>query len=58
MQPDPSINCTADNLKEALEGHFTTEGLMVNPDPEKPTISNLVRPNNAKIDSNNNETKF
>ncbi|KAK2188045.1 hypothetical protein NP493_146g03044 [Ridgeia piscesae] len=37
-QPDSLVNCTAEELKEALEGHFTTEGLMLNQD-NTPTIS-------------------
>ena len=42
-EADPSINCTADQMKEALQGHFTTEGLMVNPDENDTTISAMVR---------------
>jgi len=41
-QPDPSINCTADMLKEALQGHLTTEGLMLNPNTDRPTVSGMV----------------
>lgn len=29
-KPDKSINCTAAQMKEALEGHFTTEAMMLN----------------------------
>ncbi|NP_001164698.1 GABA b receptor precursor [Saccoglossus kowalevskii] len=35
---DDKINCTAEQLKEALEGHLTTEVMMLNPD-DSPTIS-------------------
>ncbi|XP_033116361.1 gamma-aminobutyric acid type B receptor subunit 1-like [Anneissia japonica] len=41
---DPNINCTADELKIALENHFTTEGMMLSPDPT-PSISGM----NAEI---------
>lgn len=40
-QPDPHVNCTAAQMREALEGHFTTEGLMLNQD-NVPTISGMV----------------
>ncbi|KAL5012697.1 hypothetical protein ScPMuIL_011248 [Solemya velum] len=29
---DPNINCTADQLKEALEGHITTEAVILHPE--------------------------
>ncbi|XP_030645036.1 gamma-aminobutyric acid type B receptor subunit 1 [Chanos chanos] len=29
---DPSINCTVENMKEAVEGHVTTEIVMLNPE--------------------------
>ena len=29
-KPDPMINCTADEMREAVEGHFTTEVMMLN----------------------------
>lgn len=45
-QPDKSVNCTAEQLKEALEGHFTTEGLMLNQD-NAPTVSGLVSDDHA-----------
>lgn len=38
---DSNINCTGDNLKEALEGHITTEGMMLKPD-DSPSISNMT----------------
>ena len=40
-QPDPHVNCTAAQMREALEGHFTTEGLMLNQD-NVATISGMV----------------
>ncbi|KAI0216715.1 Gamma-aminobutyric acid type B receptor subunit 1 [Lamellibrachia satsuma] len=40
-QPDPNINCTAEEMKAALEGHFTTEGLMLNQD-NTTTISGMT----------------
>ena len=43
-QPDTSINCTAEQMQKALEGHFTTEGLMLNQD-NSPTVSGQVRIN-------------
>ena len=46
---DKSINCTASMLKEALEGHFTTEGLMLNPERDATTMSGLVRVSGAVI---------
>lgn len=39
---DKNINCTADQLKEALDGSFATEGLMFNLDNSR-TISGMVR---------------
>ncbi|XP_071947988.1 gamma-aminobutyric acid type B receptor subunit 1-like [Antedon mediterranea] len=39
-QNDPNINCTAEQLKTALENHFTTEGMMLSPDPT-PSISGM-----------------
>ncbi|XP_013406570.1 gamma-aminobutyric acid type B receptor subunit 1-like [Lingula anatina] len=30
LKPDPNVNCTAEQLREALEGHFTTEAMMLN----------------------------
>ena len=40
-QYDPHVNCSAEQMKEALEGHFTTEGLMLNQDNSS-TISGMV----------------
>jgi len=39
---DPSINCTADQLKEALEGHITTEAVFLHQE-DTVTFSNMVR---------------
>ena len=36
-----NINCTIDQMKEAAEGHFTTEALQWNQD-KSPTISGKV----------------
>ena len=38
---EPDTNCTVDQMKEALEGHFTTEGLMLNSD-NNVTVSGMV----------------
>ncbi|GIX78227.1 gamma-aminobutyric acid type B receptor subunit 1 [Caerostris extrusa] len=38
---DKSHNCTAQQMKEAAEGHLTTEALMLNQGPE-PTISGMT----------------
>ncbi|XP_066580245.1 gamma-aminobutyric acid type B receptor subunit 1 isoform X2 [Amia ocellicauda] len=38
---DPSINCTVENMTEAVEGHVTTEILMLNPESTK-GASNLT----------------
>ena len=37
-----SINCTADQLKEALEGHITTEAVFLHQE-DTVTFSNMVR---------------
>lgn len=39
---DPSINCTVDEMTEAVEGHITTEIVMLNPANTR-SISNMVR---------------
>ena len=41
MVEDKSINCTVEQLKEALQGHFTTEGMMLKPD-DTPSVSGMV----------------
>ena len=38
---DDNINCTADQLKEALEGHITTEAVILHQENTM-TISNMV----------------
>ncbi|XP_045154650.1 gamma-aminobutyric acid type B receptor subunit 1 [Echinops telfairi] len=38
---DPSINCTVDEMTEAVEGHITTEIVMLNPDNTR-SISNMT----------------
>ncbi|XP_070531823.1 gamma-aminobutyric acid type B receptor subunit 1-like isoform X2 [Ptychodera flava] len=38
---DDKVNCTADQLKEALEGHLTTEVMMLNPD-DSVTVSGMT----------------
>lgn len=38
---DPSINCTVDEMTEAVEGHITTEIVMLNPANTR-SISNMV----------------
>ena len=43
---DTSINCTADQLKEALEGHFTTEAVILHQE-NTVTKSNMVCTNNT-----------
>lgn len=40
-EKDENINCTVDQMREALEGHFTTEGLMRSQD-DVATISGLT----------------
>ncbi|XP_046543396.1 gamma-aminobutyric acid type B receptor subunit 1-like [Haliotis rubra] len=37
-QADPSINCTVEQLEEALEGHFTTEAVILH---QEPTITEV-----------------
>ncbi|XP_053823914.1 gamma-aminobutyric acid type B receptor subunit 1 [Vidua chalybeata] len=39
--PDPSINCTAAEMAEAVEGHITTEIVMLNPENTR-SISNMT----------------
>ncbi|XP_035306269.1 gamma-aminobutyric acid type B receptor subunit 1 isoform X10 [Cricetulus griseus] len=39
---DPSINCTVDEMTEAVEGHITTEIVMLNPANTR-SISNMAR---------------
>jgi len=39
---DPSINCTVGQMTEAVEGHVTTEIVMLNPETVR-GASNLVR---------------
>lgn len=39
---DPSINCTVDEMTQAVEGHITTEIVMLNPANTR-SISNMVR---------------
>uniref|UniRef100_T1IUR5 G-protein coupled receptors family 3 profile domain-containing protein n=1 Tax=Strigamia maritima TaxID=126957 RepID=T1IUR5_STRMM len=39
--PDKQINCTIDQMKEAAEGHLTTEALMLNQDSKR-TISGMT----------------
>lgn len=39
---DPSINCTVEQMTEAVEGHVTTEIVMLNPETVR-GASNLVR---------------
>lgn len=43
---DPAINCTVENMTEAVEGHVTTEIVMLNPETVR-GVSNLVRAENA-----------
>jgi gamma-aminobutyric acid type B receptor len=38
---DPSINCTSEQLKEALEGHITTEAVILHQEKTK-TDTNMV----------------
>ncbi len=38
---DPAINCTVENMTEAVEGHVTTEIVMLNPETVR-GASNLV----------------
>lgn len=39
---DPAINCTEAEMAEAVEGHVTTEIVMLNPENTR-SISNMVR---------------
>lgn len=39
---DPSINCSVEQMTEAVEGHVTTEIVMLNPETVR-GASNLVR---------------
>lgn len=45
---DPSINCTVDEMTEAVEGHITTEIVMLNPANTR-SISNMVRVGTWKL---------
>ena len=45
---DTSINCTADQLKEALEGHFTTEAVILHQE-NTVTKSNMVSANSINL---------
>uniref|UniRef100_A0A8D0HHD2 Gamma-aminobutyric acid type B receptor subunit 1 n=1 Tax=Sphenodon punctatus TaxID=8508 RepID=A0A8D0HHD2_SPHPU len=38
---DPAINCTEDQMKQAVEGHITTEIVMLNPENTR-SISNMT----------------
>lgn len=38
---DPAINCTVENMAEAVEGHVTTEIVMLNPETVR-GVSNMV----------------
>lgn len=38
---DPAINCTVAEMTEAVEGHVTTEIVMLNPENTR-SISNMV----------------
>ncbi|XP_077454709.1 gamma-aminobutyric acid type B receptor subunit 1-like isoform X2 [Stigmatopora argus] len=38
---DPAVNCTVDNLTEAVEGHVTTEIVMLNPETVR-GVSNMT----------------
>ena len=40
---DPSINCTIEQMTEAVEGHVTTEIVMLNPETVR-GASNMVSP--------------
>lgn len=39
---DANINCTEEEMREAVEGHITTEIVMLNPENTR-SISNMVR---------------
>jgi len=45
---DPAINCTVENMTEAVEGHVTTEIVMLNPETVR-GVSNMVRTHNTAI---------
>lgn len=47
---DPSINCTVENMTEAVEGHVTTEIVMLNPETVR-GASNLVSAPNSPAPS-------
>lgn len=38
---DPAINCTVENMTEVVEGHVTTEIVMLNPETVR-GVSNMV----------------
>ena len=44
---DPSINCTVEQMTEAVEGHVTTEIVMLNPETVR-GASNLVSTESIK----------
>ncbi|XP_071485505.1 gamma-aminobutyric acid type B receptor subunit 1-like [Diadema antillarum] len=41
LEDDKHVNCTAEQLKEALQYHITTEGMMLKPD-DTPSISGMT----------------
>ena len=50
---DPSVNCTAEELQTALEGHLTAESLIKNLN-NVTTLSGMVRTISDKLDENIN----
>lgn len=45
---DPAINCTVENMTEAVEGHVTTEIVMLNPETVR-GVSNMVGDPSARL---------
>ncbi|XP_045204185.2 gamma-aminobutyric acid type B receptor subunit 1-like [Mercenaria mercenaria] len=47
---DPSINCTSDQLKEALEGHITTEAVILHQEKTKTDTNMTSQQFKARLD--------
>ena len=46
---DPAINCTVENMTEVVEGHVTTEIVMLNPETVR-GVSNMVRDSSVALE--------
>jgi gamma-aminobutyric acid type B receptor len=55
LENDPAIDCTMEQMKEAVQGHLTTEGLMLNQDNTQ-TFSGMVSDSNQYVNIVHNES--